>query len=212
MRNNRNELLGKCSFAGVALALCCATAAFADDIEAEASVDVALTPAEEALQAADMAEDAAQEASVAAEEAEEYAQQAASAADQAVAAEASEVVPGFVPAPPTEMGQVVFFRKGGLVGAAISCAARENGEIVTHLPPGRYSVVAATPGIHEYSVQSEAKDTLRLEVEEGETYFAECKVKMGFMAGRPNISPSDEARFVELSPKLKPVKVEDDGD
>ena len=44
-------------------------------------------------------------------------------------------------------------------------------------------------------VKSEAKDVLALEVEEGETQFAVCKIKMGFMAGRPDLRPSTEAEF-----------------
>lgn len=110
-----------------------------------------------------------------------------------------------VSAPPEGKGQVVFFRKGGLFGAAISCAVHENGSKITSLPPGKYNVQIAEPGIHQYSVKSEATDTLRLEVEPGETYYAQCTVGMGVMAGRPNLSPSDEATFTKMSSKLKPA-------
>lgn len=117
----------------------------------------------------------------------------------------SDVIEGIVPAAPADKGQVVFFRKGGLFGAAISCAVHEKGEKLSSLPPGKYNVQIAEPGIHEYSVKSEATDTLRLEVEAGETYFAQCNVTMGVMAGRPNLSPSDRATFLNMSKKLKPA-------
>jgi hypothetical protein len=99
---------------------------------------------------------------------------------------------------------VVFFRKGGLIGAAISCAVQENGAKLSSLPPGRYAVIPAAPGIHNYAVRSEATDTLRMEIEPGETYFAQCKIGMGVFAGRPNLSPADQATFGRM--KLKPVK------
>lgn len=118
---------------------------------------------------------------------------------------AADVVEGIVPAPPKGKGQVVFFRKGGFVGSAISCAVHENGAKLTRLPPGKYHVHVAEPGIHEYSVRSEATDTLRLEVEPDETYFAQCTITMGIMAGRPNLSPTDQATFFGMSAKLKPA-------
>jgi hypothetical protein len=109
-------------------------------------------------------------------------------------------------ASPESKGRVIFFRKGGLFGAAISCAVHENGAKLTSLPPGKFAIVEVEPGIHEYTVASEAKDTLRLEVEAGETYYAKCNVTMGVMAGRPNLSPSDQATYDAMSAKLKPVK------
>jgi hypothetical protein len=108
---------------------------------------------------------------------------------------------------PEGKGKIIFFRKGGLVGAAISCAVHEKGERLTSLPPGRFAIVYADPGIHEYSVKSEATDMLRLEVETGETYYSKCNISMGIMAGRPNLSPSDKANFESVSAKLKPVEV-----
>lgn len=110
---------------------------------------------------------------------------------------------GRIGAPPPGKGQVVFFRSGTLMGAAISCAVSENGAKLSSLFRGRYVVLAAEPGIHSYTVSSEATDTLRLEVEEGETYYSQCSIGMGFMAGRPNLSPSDKAKFDSM--KLKPM-------
>ncbi|SER11381.1 DUF2846 domain-containing protein [Sphingobium sp. YR768] len=126
------------------------------------------------------------------------AQDAPVAADT-VAAPASDI--------PDGKGKIVFFRKGGFVGSAISCAVHEKGEKLTSLPPGKFAVVYAEPGIHEYSVKSEATDTLRLEIEPGETYYSKCNIQMGIMAGRPNLSPADKAAFDAMSAKLKPVEI-----
>ncbi len=115
---------------------------------------------------------------------------AAEPANQSVPAE--QIV---IPAPPQGMGQVVFFRKGGFVGAAVACSVHENGQKVSSLSGGRYFVMATAPGRHEFSVKTEATDSLALEVEEGETQFASCKIKMGIMVGRPDIRPATEAEF-----------------
>src|SRR6187402_2396702 len=79
-------------------------------------------------------------------------------------------------------GQVVVFRSGTLVGGAISCALHENGQKLTSLHPGHYAVITAEPGKHSYSVQSEAKDTLDLDVQAGQRSFVQCSIGMGFAA------------------------------
>lgn len=116
----------------------------------------------------------------------------------------TRLIAGKIPPPPTGKGQVVFYRTGAIMGFAISCAVQENGAKLSSLPPGRYAVITADPGVHSYSVRSEATDTLRMEIEPDETYFAKCAIGAGIAAGRPNLSPSDELSFAKL--KLKPVK------
>ena len=70
--------------------------------------------------------------------------------------------------------------------------------------------MVATPGRHEYTVKSEAKDTLALNVEDGETQYASCKIKMGIMVGRPDIRPSTRDDFLKTK-KLKMVDADDMG-
>lgn len=114
---------------------------------------------------------------------------------------ADDDAPIAIPAPPEGMGQIVWFRPGG-VGFGMGCSVNENGEKISSLGAGRYFILNTEPGRHEYSVKSEAKDTLALEVEEGETQYAKCKIKMGIMVGRPDIAPSTEAEFRKKSFKM----------
>lgn len=108
-----------------------------------------------------------------------------------------------IPAPPAGKGQIVFFRSGSIVGAAMGCSVNENRQKVASLGAGRYFIMVADPGRHEFMVQSEAKDVLALEVEADETQFASCKIKMGMMVGRPDIRPATEADFRKLKrPKM----------
>lgn len=106
-----------------------------------------------------------------------------------------------IPTPPKGKGQIVFYRSA-MLGALISCAVSENGKKLSSLGVGRFFVLTAEPGKHSYSVESEAKDTLNLEVEPDETQYAECHIKMGIMAGRPVLRPGTADEFKSKS--LKP--------
>ena len=129
----------------------------------------------------------------------------------ALAVEKNEMkaAPIVIPTPPEGQGQVVFFRAGGS-GFAIGCSVNENGQKVSSLGAGRYFVMVAQPGRHEFTVKSEAKDSIALEVEAGETQYATCIIKMGIMVGRPDLAPSTEAAFRKHG-KLKLVDTEDMG-
>ena len=119
------------------------------------------------------------------------------------------VAPIALPKPPPGKGQIVFFRPGAM-GFAIGCSVNENGQKVSSLGSGKYFVMVTTPGRHEFTVKSEAKDTLALEVESDETQFASCKIKMGVMVGRPDLRPATEEEF-RKNAKLKLVDADDMG-
>ena len=100
-------------------------------------------------------------------------------------------------------GTVVFFRESKFMGAAVSFKVREGEQELGKLGSGNYFVVNVPPGAHAYTVHSEAKDVLNLEVEAGETYYVQGSISMGVMVGRPNLAPSDAATFEGMKAKLK---------
>lgn len=102
---------------------------------------------------------------------------------------------GALPAPEAGKAQVVFFRPGSIMGAALGCTVHEGEAEVARLGSGKFYVIAAEPGKHEYFTEGEATDRLALEVEGDETYFVKCNIGMGVMSGRANLSPSDRATF-----------------
>ncbi|WP_300974848.1 DUF2846 domain-containing protein [Sphingomonas sp. LHG3406-1] len=122
---------------------------------------------------------------------------AASMQDSKPVAAAPTIAP-----PPPGMGQIVFYRSS-VMGAAISCRVHANGEVVNRLPPGKYFVHQAAPGVHEFSVKSEATDKLKVNVEEGETSYVRCAISMGFMVGRPNLSTQTREDFDKRGKSLK---------
>jgi hypothetical protein len=100
-------------------------------------------------------------------------------------------------------GTVVFFREKKFAGGGVNYKVRENGVELCKLKSGTFCTVQVAAGKHEYVVHSEAKDVLTLEVEPGETYYVAGGISVGFLAGRPNLSPSGKAAFDAMKSKLK---------
>ena len=116
------------------------------------------------------------------------AQESAAPAD-----ETSETTSETTGAPPAGKGLVVIFRPSRFVGAALVFTAREGEDIIGTLGGGRYLSVPADPGIHEYNIRG--GETIRIEVEEGETYYLQLNIAMGLLSGRGVLAPSDRATF-----------------
>lgn len=117
-----------------------------------------------------------------------------------------------IPAPPPGKGQVLFYRTGGLSGAALGCAVFDVGaeDKLSSLGAGKYFILVSDPGPRSFTVKSlETKDALTLEIEEGETQFVRCKIKTGFMSGRADIGPSTETEFRAKHKNPKLVDPED---
>ena len=104
---------------------------------------------------------------------------------------------GPIPAAEAGKGQIIFYRPGSLMGAALGCTVHEGTAEIARLGSGKYWVHNAEPGKHAYNTEAENKDVLNLEIEPGETYYVKCKIGMGVVAGRPNLSPSDRAEFAK---------------
>lgn len=150
-----------------------------------------------------------------------FAQEAAPAAEPAPAAApapeaapaapaaAADIVPGKITAPAPGKGKVVFFRESKFQGSAISYKIRtgpEGATVLGQLGSGVYFTVDADPGVFSFSAATEAKDTMTLEIEEGEVYWIEGKLQVGMWVGQPNLTPSNQATFEKFASKLKPAK------
>ena len=123
-----------------------------------------------------------------------------------VVAEAPDAATAAIGTPEPGKAVVVFFRPSAVKGAAIGFIVREGETELGKLRNANFFTLQVEPGKHEYTVHSEAKDVTTIEAEEGETYFLSGEINMGFMAGRPNLSPSDLTAFRAAFPKLKPSK------
>ena len=130
---------------------------------------------------------------------------AAYAAEPAPAATApADVIP--IPAPPAGKGQIVFFRHLGLLGAPYWANVREQGVALGKLSDGAYFLQVTDPGAHTYTVAVTGKDTLKLEVDPGETYYIEGRMTMAIMGYNMALAPSDAAAFQKAAKSLKLAK------
>jgi hypothetical protein len=139
-----------------------------------------------------------------------YAQEAP--ASSAVVAPGSDFEPiktksGTIQAPPAGKAQIIFWRPGTIIGAALGCTVREGegtSEVqIARLGAGKYWVHVAEPGKHTYYTTGEATDRLNMELEPDETYYVRCAIGMGVMSGRAQVSPSDRATFLQRAKKMK---------
>lgn len=144
-----------------------------------------------------------------------YAQEAAVTAS-APALPPIKTKSGVLGEPEAGKGQVVFFRPGSIMGIALGCTVREGEGAavneVARLGSGKYYVVQADPGRHEYFTTGERTDKLALEIEPDETYFVKCNIGMGIVAGGANLSPSDRETFAKKAKGLKLWAGHDDKD
>jgi len=102
---------------------------------------------------------------------------------------------GRIQPPPAGKGQVVFFRPSRFVGMALSYSVREGDIGVGKLGNNSYFVLTADPGPHAYSISGEVTDTLNMEIEDGETQYAQQTIGIGVVTARPRLSPSDQVTF-----------------
>jgi hypothetical protein len=133
----------------------------------------------------------------------------AALAQEAPSAPTQKIAGRFDP-PAAGKGQIIFFRIGRHSDDPWSTCTVREGEtgkapILSPLGQNRYFVVQADPGIHHYLTKTEATDRLTLEIEAGETYFVQCTMGSGVLVGHPDLKPANEADFLALAKKLKPV-------
>lgn len=104
---------------------------------------------------------------------------------------------GEIGTPAEGKAQIVFFRPGTIVGAALGCTVHEGDREVARLGAGKYYVITAEPGVHKFSTRGQAPDTLNLETEADETYFVKCKIGAGTISGAPVLEPSNRESFAK---------------
>ncbi len=111
-----------------------------------------------------------------------------------------------IPAPPAGKGQIVFFRPGRFIGAAVSWKLLDGTAELGKVGNARYLVVTLEPGAHDLVMDFGTKGKLRMEVDPDETYYIECGIAMGALLNHPDLIPSTQAGFDAIVAKLKPAK------
>ena len=129
---------------------------------------------------------------------------AVQAADPAPAS-APAVSPEVAP-PPAGKGQVVFFRRSSIMGFPYWTNIRENGVAYGKLSNGVYFIQVLDPGTHEFNTSVLGKDSMKVQVDPGETYYVEGKITMALIGYTVIMAPSDEGTFNMARKGLKLAK------
>ncbi len=110
-----------------------------------------------------------------------------------------------IPPPPPGQGQIVFFRVHSLLGTGQWFNVRENGQALGKLTNGAYFIQAVDPGLHTFTATTEPefKDSLKLQIAQGETYFVEGILTKGLVIGAADLTPSDKTAFEKAASSLK---------
>ena len=118
-----------------------------------------------------------------------------------------------LPRPPPGQGLVVFFRPKSLMGTGQWFNVREKGSALGKLTNGAWFAVPAAPGIHAYTAKTEPEfdDSLRLNIDPGETYFVEGVLTKGVVLGVAGLSPSDRGAFDKAAKELQAATPADKG-
>ena len=114
-----------------------------------------------------------------------------------------------VAAPPAGKAQIVFFRPGRFIGAAVGYKLSEGEAKLGKVSNGRYLVVTVEPGTHTFVMDFGTKGDMRMEAEPDETYYVECGLQMGALLNHPNLIPSTKEEFERFASKGKPQKAAD---
>ena len=96
--------------------------------------------------------------------------------------------------PPSDRGQVVFYRPARGGDAAEAVAIQENGQAVGSVPADAFVVAAATPGVHAYRLDAGSNE-IAFEVRPGQTYF----VRIGTTRDAGRLVRSDAVGMIDAA-------------
>ncbi|WP_415909814.1 DUF2846 domain-containing protein [Oleiharenicola sp. Vm1] len=109
------------------------------------------------------------------------------------------------PEPKPDKGLVYFYREKKFMGAAISydITERPSNKVIGAIANGTYFFYDADPGSHTFVASTEADSSRTIQVEAGKTYYVECGVEMGVLAGRPALKIASDAEAKSVLPALQ---------
>ena len=82
---------------------------------------------------------------------------------------------------------VLFYRKSAMGGSALTYQVHDGTDLIGVLRSGTFFYLHTKPGAHTYSAQTVVSNSIAIDVVEGETYFIEGDVTMGYRVGHPRL-------------------------
>ncbi len=92
-----------------------------------------------------------------------------------------------IPALQNDDARVVLYRTQTLSGSAIQPKIFVNGKGTDTCQPNKVFFVDVPTGTNTITATTEAKETLTLSIEAGQTMYVECAITWGVLIGRPDL-------------------------
>lgn len=102
------------------------------------------------------------------------------------------------------LATIKFFRRDKLAGSAISYKVYTDTIFVFSAAPGSVYTYRCASGTRKFWAQTESKNFIFVDVKAGETYYVECKLGVGAMAGTPAFRQVSSAEAIPVIRKLAP--------
>lgn len=112
---------------------------------------------------------------------------------------------------PEEGHALVYVFRPATVGAAIKTWAFVDDDLMMVSKPKAYSFAQVPAGKHLFWTKSENTSAMELDVEAGETYYLQVKIKMGFNKARAKLLQIDEAEAQKFFDKCSFVEPTEEG-
>lgn len=106
-----------------------------------------------------------------------------------------------------ESSVIYFLRESAFMGGGISYYIWEDNQQIGLLKSSSYFMHRATPGKHTYWAETEARASITLDVQGGNTYYVEGGVGMGMLAGRPQLTEIPKPVADRLLPELEYIRL-----
>ncbi len=84
-------------------------------------------------------------------------------------------------------GLIVFYRPGRMGGAALTYQVHEGEQLIGVLRSGTYFYHHCDPGTHTFWAQTVVRNSVAIDVVEGEMQYIKGDVTMGLFAGHPRL-------------------------
>lgn len=95
-------------------------------------------------------------------------------------------------AEPAQLGKIVIYRGGGVIGAAVACPVRYQGREIVELGRGKFAEWDVAPGRY---ILTNKTASVEVHVDPGETRYVRCQIKAGFMSGRADLQIVDQESY-----------------
>jgi hypothetical protein len=109
------------------------------------------------------------------------------------------------PASAAQRGRIIMYRGSSIVGSALACPIRYQGQEIVELARGKYAQWSVPPGRY---ILTNHTSSVEVAVDSGETRYVRCMIKMGMLVGRADLQIADEESFNEHRNEYSQKRIE----